>query len=149
MPNWSPITEDDLKSYILGGYIDQARTLASGANDPVAEIIADAVAAVRAAVSTGNVLDADPTKVPNSLRGLTARRACFALLPRIGVDLSKDQQDARAEDRSRLNRISDNEVEVEKADNPAEGNAEMQTGPAVDVIRPQRQQTGRHNTSGL
>ena len=149
MPNWTVITEDDLKSFVLAAYIEQARTLAPGANDPVVEFIADAVASVRAAVSTGNALDADPTKVPNSLKGVTVRHAAFALLQRIGVSLSPDQVDSRKEDRSRLNRISDDKVEVEKADNVAPGSAEMQTGPAVDIINPPRQRTSRERTSGL
>ena len=67
--NWTPITADDLKAAVNGQIIDAATSSSTGLNNPVAECIADAVSAVRGAISTGNVLDADPTKVPNSLRG--------------------------------------------------------------------------------
>ena len=136
-PTGPPITEDDLKAFVLGAYIEQAHTLAVGANDPVLECIADAVASVRAAVSTGNVLDADPTKVPNSLKGLTVRHAGYALLQRIGVSLSADQVDSRKEDRSRLNRISDAKVEVEEA-----GHARARLGRDAD-----RPECGCHPSS--
>ena len=147
MSNWTAITQDDVEAYVAADYIAAAQTFSVGAADPVTEAIADAVATVRTAVSTGNALDTDPTKVPNSLKGLAARRAAFALLARAQVNLSEDQRDERKNDQSRLNRISDDKIQVEKPDSA--GPTEVQPGPSVDVIGASRQQTARRRTEGL
>ena len=89
MSNWTTLTIDDLKAVAFGGIIDAAQATATGANDPVAEAIADAVATVRGAISTGNTLDQDSTTIPRSLRPLAARTAVFALMERVQLDLSR------------------------------------------------------------
>jgi len=132
MANWTSITEDNLKASQYGSYIDAAEAQA-GAIDPVAECIADAVSKVRAACSQGNSLDADPTKVPNSLKGLTVRLAIYALMGRISAELTQDQRDDKKNDQSYLMRIMDNGLRFEQADTPA-GGAEMQQGAAIDTV---------------
>ncbi len=133
--NWIAITVDDLKAVAFGGVIDAAQTAATGTHDPVSEAIADAVAGVRGAISTGNVLDADTAKVPRGLRSLAARSAVFALMERVGMDLSVDQRATRQADLLRLQRIGERKQRFEQADVPA-GAAEMQPGPGGETVAP-------------
>ena len=120
MSNWTSITADDLKAAGHGLIVDRAQTTATGTVDPVAEEIANAVARVRRAVAAGNPVDADPTKVPMSLKALTARMAIFALMERIRVPLSDDQKKSREFDNSDLLRIADRKGLVEAPDNLGE-----------------------------
>ena len=131
--NWSSITIDTLKSAGHSAIVQAADTAGIGGVDPVAESIADAVSRVRAACSAGNQLDADTTKVPNSVKGLTIRIALFALMERIGFPLSQDQRDTRRNDNNSLLRINDDQLKFELPDNPA-ANAEMQPGADIDTI---------------
>ncbi len=133
MSNWTSITIDTLKAAGHGAIVDAAQTAGIGGIDPVAESIADAVSRVRAACSTGNQLDADPTKVPNSVKSLTVRIALFALMERINYPLTEDQRDTRRNDNSSLLRINDDKLRFELPDNPAAG-AEMQSGFDMDTV---------------
>ena len=146
--NWTPLTIDDLKAVALGDAIDAARALAPGANDPAAEAIADAVAAVRGAISTGNVLDANTATVPRSLRSLAARTAAFALMERVQIELNADQRATRQADAARLARINGQSERFESADTPA-GSAEMQTGADIDTIADGNAGNGRAELRGL
>jgi hypothetical protein len=131
--NWTLITSDDLKANAYGGLVDAAQALAAGANDPVGEAIADAVSTVRGAIATGNQLDTNAGKVPNSLRSLTARLAVFALMERLQVELNVDQRATRQGDQARLNRISEQRIRFETPDT-AGGAAEMQAGAGIETV---------------
>ena len=149
MSNWTAITEDNLKAAGHGAIVDAARSAGAGGGDPVAESIADAVSRVRAACSTGNQLDADATKVPNSVKGLAIRIALFALMERINYPLGEDQRDTRRNDNSYLLRINDDRLKFELPDNSA-GNAEMQRGADMDTVtRTNRRHYTRRGMDGL
>lgn len=149
MSNWTPITIDTLKAAGHSAIIDAAQSAGIGGVDPVAESIADSVSRVRAACSTGNQLDADPTKVPNSLKALAIRIALFALMERINFPLSEDQRDTRRNDNSSLLRINDDRLKFEIPDTAA-GNAEMQPGSGIDTItRTNRRAYTRAGMDGL
>jgi len=149
MSNWTSITIDSLKAAGHGAIIDAAQTAGIGGVDPVAESIADAVSRVRAACSTGNQLDADTTKVPNSVKGLAIRIALFALMERISYPLSEDQRDTRRNDNSYLLRINDDQLKFEIPDTAA-GNAEMQLGADMDTVtRTNRRPYTRRGMEGL
>jgi hypothetical protein len=149
MSNWTSITVDSLKAAGHGAIVEAAQTAGVGGVDPVAESIADAVSRVRAACSTGNQLDADTTKVPNSLKGLAIRIALFALMERINYPLSEDQRDSRRNDNSSLLRINDDRLKFELPDTAA-GNAEMQPGSGIDTVtRTNRHQYTRGGMDGL
>jgi hypothetical protein len=128
--------------------VDKARTLAVGGVDPAIEAIADAVSRVRRAVSTGNMMDLDPTKVPNSLRGVAVKLALYALMRRLRVPLSQDESKDEDNQISDLKRIQDDEVKIEEPDTPG-GNAEMQHGNTVAGINVPRRETGRERCRGL
>ena len=149
MSNWTQITQDSLEAAGHSAIVSAAQTAGIGGVDPVAESIADAVSRVRAACSTGNQLDADTTKVPNSLKGLAIRIALFALMERINYPLSEDQRDTRRNDNSSLLRINDDKLKFELPDTAA-GNAEMQRGTDMDTItRTNRHQYTRRGMEGL
>lgn len=149
MPRWTALSSDHLKAAGHGEIIEQAGTLATGALDPVDEALADAAARVRRAVSTGNVLDADAAKVPNSLKGVAVRLALYGLCERIGLPLTDDQKEQRRNDNSDLKRITDNRMRVEAPD-VADASGEMQAiGGAVEAVNVPRRLTGRGRTAGL
>ena len=148
MSNWTALTIDDLKAVAFGGIIDAAQTSATGTNDPVAEAIADAVATVRGAISTGNTLDQAPTTIPRSLRPLAARTAVFALMERVQFDLNADQRATRVADQARLVRIGAQLQRFESADHPA-GSAEMQTGATIDTVAEGNAGNSRQELRGL
>lgn len=148
MPNWIPITLDDLKSAGYGLIIDRAATAATGGEDPVADAIEGAVARVRRAVNTGNALDADTSTVPKSLKAVAVRASVYALMRRIRYPLTEDDRNAEKADNSDLLRISDDRIPVEKPDHPA-GSAEMQETSSVAAINVPRRLTGRDRCSGL
>jgi hypothetical protein len=134
MSNWTIITADDLKAAGFGLIVDKAQTTAVGSVDPVAYVIADAVARVRRSLGR-RVLDLDPTKVPNSLKGLTVRLAIYALMQRIRLTLTEDQRKSRDYDNSDLLRLADDtKITVETPDNPA-GSAEMQQTVTSETIQ--------------
>ena len=135
MTNWNPVTIDDLKAAGHGDIITAAQTTAVGSVDPVATAIAGAISRVRGAIQTGNQLDIDVTRIPNSLRELTVRIAIFALTERIGMELNQDQRDTKKNDYSYLNRITDQKLRFELPDNPG-GSAEMQVGPTTETVQP-------------
>lgn len=140
--NWVSITSDDLKAVAPGGLVDASAT--PGQPDPVAAAIADAVATVRRAVSTGNVLDTDPATVPGSLRGLAARTAVFALLERAELALTADQRTTRAADAETLRRIGEERLGVEPADHPASGGMGI-----VETVAPGNCGQGREELRGI
>ena len=121
--NWTGITSDHVKAAGHGAIVDRARSMATGSIDPVTQAITGATARVRRAVSTGNVLDADPTKIPASLESVTIRLVLWDLMERIGLPMSDDQKETRRDDISDLKRITDNRTRVETPDTPA-ANAE-------------------------
>jgi len=145
MSNWTQIAISDLQETIDPGIIAAAEARTPGAT---LARIAGAVSTVRGAVSTGNDLDADSTRVPNSLKDLTARLAAWALLDFLMMELSDDQRESRKYDQSRLNRITDKKIRFELPDNPG-GSAEMEQSETVRIINPVRKLTSRRQLSGL
>lgn len=115
---WTTITLDDLKASGLAWVVEKAQDVSTGAVDPAEAEIANAVARVRRSVASGNPLDTNPAKVPESLKGLTVRLALFALMERLWIPLSDDQRDTRKNDNSDLLRIADRKVLLEAPDDP-------------------------------
>lgn len=149
MSRWTTITIDDLKAVAHGSIITKAQTLAVGSVDPTAEAIANAIARIRRAVATGNVLDTDATKVPASFKGTAVKLAVYDLTMRIGMTLTPAQSDDRRDITSDLNRVSDQKIKVEKADDPETTATVEDTGMKVSAVGVPRRMTGRGRTSGL
>ena len=142
--NWTSITTLDVQKAGPPEVIAAAEAKTPGAT---AEAIADAVADVRDAISPGNSLDLDATKVPNSLKRLTTRRAFFALAAVIQYELNKDLAELKNMDERRLNKITDQQRRVEEPDNP-DGQAEIQSQPTPHIHRRHRTFTLR-TTDGI
>lgn len=143
--NWTALTSADLQKVGPPAVIAAAEAQSPTAT---AEAIADAVSAVRGACSTGNSLDIDTTKVPNSLKALTARMALWALYDILQLELTQDQRDSRKADQSRINRITDLRLRFETPDNAGVG--EMQQAGGIETITSSnRQQYTREGLNGL
>lgn len=149
MARWIKLLTDHLKAAGHGALIDRARTLATGGIDPVTEAITVATARVQRAIAPGNVLDADPDKIPNSFRGVAEKLAIYDLMERIGLPRTPDQQKSFDAIISDLNRTADHKTKVELADDPATESAFADTGMKVTAVNVPRRQTGRDRTAGL
>jgi hypothetical protein len=149
MPRWFTLTPDHLKAAGHGSIVDSAQTVATGGVDPVAEAIANATARVQRAIGTGNVLDADPTKIPASFKGVAEKLAIYDLMERIGLPLSESQKQNQRDITSDLNRTADNKLKVELPDNPATTPTMQDTGIKAQAINVPRRLTGRGRQSGL
>ncbi len=148
--NWTSITEAAVKSAKTSQVLANARAIAeaAGDSDPLPEIIADTVAMLRAACSTGNQLDADTTKIPNSLKGLALRIIVRALKDYIEMPLTEDERSKAAEDLSYRNRISDQKMRFETPDN-ASATGEMQSAGSIEIAAVNKPFAGRQNMNGL
>lgn len=138
MSNWTSITPDDIKAVGYGIIVDKARTLAVGGTDPAAEAIANAVSRVRRAVASGNTMDVDAAKVPNSLKSVAVKLALYDLMRRLRLDLSSSESEDERNQISDLKRIDDSRKRVEAPDHPDAG-AEMQSQPVPAITRRRRQ----------
>src|SRR4029077_15273604 len=92
-----------------------------------AEIIADVVSQIRAAISTGNTLDQDKTKVPNSLKKLALRMITRDLKDYLELALTPDEQKQADRDTKYLAQVNAEKIRFEIPDTPA-ADAEMQKG---------------------
>jgi len=135
MSNWTNITETAVRTGKNTAILDAVQSLASsrGEADPLPEMIADTVATLRAACSTGNALDTDTTKIPNSLKGLALRMLTRRLKDYLEIELSPGETAQANDDRSYVNRITDQKLRFETPDNSA-GGAEMQQAGGIDTI---------------
>ncbi|MGA3169465.1 MAG: hypothetical protein ABSE62_00475 [Chthoniobacteraceae bacterium] len=138
MSNWTTITADDIKAVGYGMIVDKARTMAVGGTDPAIEAIANAVSRVRRAVASGNTMDIDATKVPNSLKSVTVKLALYDLMRRLRLDLSSSESEDERNQISDLKRIDDSRKRVEAPDHP-DASGEMQGQPAPAITRRRRQ----------
>jgi len=150
MSNWIAITETLVTSGKNSAIMAAVQSIATqnGQGDPVPEMIADVTATIRAAMSVGNSLDADPTKIPNSLKGLAIRMITLRMKDYIEMEMSPLEKTQADADRSYMNRITDDKIRFEQADNPA-GAAEMQESGGIEATHIPRRQTGGGRTSGL
>jgi len=134
MANWTTITQNDLLANCRQEFVLTAisQSIGSG-NNPATEVIADAIAEIRARISAGNELDQDATKIPNSLKRLAVRICIRELKKRIPYELTEDEREDQRRDDRRLKEIEDNQTRFEQPDTP-DGDAEMQAESAVDVV---------------
>jgi hypothetical protein len=74
--------------------------------------------------------------------------AVFSLMERLQIELTQDQRATRQSDQSRLNRITDQRLRFENADNPG-GSGEMQPGANVQTVQCGNQGNDRETLRGL
>jgi hypothetical protein len=149
MSNWTSIAIGDLNDAMHASVIAATQTLGvTGGENPIPGLTQEVVSRIRAMMSVGNVLDADPTKVPNSLKGLAVRMIIRALKIRVMIDLTRDEETQQKEDASYLNRIGDLKLRFDKPDNPA-GAAEMQSVTPSPGIPERRREFTRSTEDGV
>lgn len=149
MARWFTLTTDHLKAAGHGAIVDRARTLAVGGIDPVDEAIANAIARVQRAIAPGNVLDADPAKIPASFKGVAEKLAIYDLMERIGLPRSSDQEQNTRDITSDLNRTADHKLKVELPDDQAASDTMQATGLKISAVNVPPRLTGRGRNSGL
>lgn len=145
MSNWIAINEAAVRTGKITVFVDamQARATADGEADPLPEYIADVSATLRAAISVGNDLDFDPTKIPSSLKGLALRLITRRIKDYLEQPLSTDELKQADDDRSYLNRIIDDKIRFEAPDTPGGGDQIQSAGGYVDTINSVPRLTGR------
>lgn len=133
MANWTAITEEAVRTGKISIFLDTVQSLATAATeaDPLSEMIADVVARIRASVSTGNRLDQDTSKIPNSLKGVALRMITRRLKDYCQQPLTSDELAQQKDDQSYLQQIITEKVRFELPDTP--GTDEMQVSPAIQV----------------
>lgn len=118
--NWIKITNADLEQVLNKGQLDilKAAEFASAGRDIVGDIIASAVARIRAEVAacSMNTLDADHLKIPFELKECALNLALEALQSRLPTLNLGDSIDRRAElARQTLLRVAKGELPVAQA----------------------------------
>ena len=148
--NWTQITDTAVNATKDATLLANVRSRATeaGVGDPFPEIAADVVSTIRARISVGNTLDADPTKIPKSLKGVALRMIVRRLKDYIQFSLTEIESNDARDDASYLNRITDDKIRFESPDTPA-GDAEMQQGSTIEVQTAARPYANRHTMNGL
>lgn len=144
MSNWITIVADDLAGAKIAAFMTTA--VANGFNQ--AEAIADVTARIRSAVNSGNVLDADTTKIPQSLKGMAVRMVVALAKAHIEYPLTADEKTLQSDDSGFLRRIIDEKLKFETPDNPA-ASAEMQQSTPNPAIAPRHRRFSHRHQEGL
>ena len=150
MSNWTSITSGLVTAGKSSSLLASVQSLAAarGDADPTPEMIAEVTATVRACVSSGNRLDQDTTKIPNSLKALAIRMITLRLKDYIEMDMSPFEKGQADADRDYLNRINADQIRFEEPDQPA-GSAEMQPGNAMEIASRRPREMTRGKMRGL
>jgi len=130
--NWTALTTGDLRDSGHTAIVDSAEAMTPGCSD---RIIADVVATIRGSISSGNQLDQDASKIPNSLKARAARSVLRQLKVKVNFPL-KPEDGTDDDDNKYFDRISKSKTRFESPDNPG-GSAEMQPGAGmIDEAQP-------------
>lgn len=143
MSNWTTITAGDLTGVKIAAIITTATARGWDAD----AAIADVTARLRAACSTGNALDADASKIPNSLKAIALRMVIRLAKNQIEYPLTEDEKAQRTEDASYLNRITDAKIRFEAPDDA--GASEMQPNQAIETQQDGNSGNSREDLKGL
>lgn len=142
MPNWTTITEADLKDAKVAALVDAFKTaaLGSGQTDPIPGVILNVVARVRAEIKgcSRNVLDVDTTKIPADLKSLVARMIVRELQSRLRLPLKDDEKEEWRQDVRYLERIAACEIPVAVPDDPETTATTQEASVSPATRRPSR-----------
>ena len=150
--SWITITIADLKDAKVSTLVEACRTaaLGSGQTDPVPNIIANAIARIRAEISgcARNILDADTTTIPSDLKSLACRMIVREAMSRIKRPLAEDEREEQRNDLKYLERISKCDIPVATPDNPLLTD-EVQSTAGRPHLTARTRQFGREYEDGL
>ncbi len=123
----------------------QTAALGDGQADPLPAILAGVVTRIRAEIAAGGctVLDADPAKIPPSLKPLAMRMALREGQSRLNalgaLPLSDDERMEWKEDIRFLERIAEGRITVESSTNPETTPTVQAASPSPQICAPERQ----------
>jgi hypothetical protein len=147
---WLAITADDLNATKLAPLVNALRTaaLAGGQADPLIEITANVVSRIRRMIAgcRTNLVDADATLIPASLKALACRMIIREAKDRLEIDLTNTETEAWRVDERDLVRISTCDLPIEIAYNSeAPPVQSTQPGPSITA---REKRYGRDQQSG-
>lgn len=149
---WVTVTLDDLKMYTVAALVDALNTSALGDNqaDRFTTIQADVIEEVRSAVASDekNVLDADETLIPRSLRPA----ACWLIAQYLAQGLKYKLSDAQLAEvesaRQLLRDVASGERSVTMP-TTVDPTPDVQGGTAVAIATSETRRWTRESQSGL
>ncbi|MBI5689254.1 MAG: hypothetical protein HZC55_04095 [Verrucomicrobia bacterium] len=146
---WTTLTVADLpvgKAAALVAAL-QSAALGEGQPDPMPGIVAGVVTRIRAEIAAGGctVLDADPEKIPPSLKPLALRMALREGQSRLNVagalELTDQEREEWRQDVRYLERIAEGRITVEASLNPEAAPTVQAATPAPLISAPERRWT--------
>lgn len=151
MALWVTITVDDLLDTKVAKLVEALQTVALGVgqDDPTDEIIADVIARIRAEIAAckSNVLDADESKIPFSLKSIGCRMVIREMQSRLQEPLTEDERQEKKDDLEYLKRISQCDVPVDQPNDPGESGVQRAGG--IEVVTSSPILTTRDQLKGL
>jgi hypothetical protein len=153
MTPWISLSTDDVYACLAALQADilRSRLLATGETDPLAALLTEVTARVRAEVRTGRRcrLDQDQTLVPPELKLAACHLAVEALQARIpNLALTEDQTRLANEARQLLARVAGGELAVCLPVNP-EGPLQATVWYGLEVLRRRRHTVSGRSLRGL
>jgi len=151
MSNWISLTTADLQDREAAAIITalSSAALGNGQSDPLPGIIQSCVDLIRAHIAScsRNVLDADPTKIPASLRELAVRIILRTAKGRLNLPLENDESQDALWDRQALKDIAACLLSIEAPDTPGVSN--IQSSGSMEVALKPTRQASRELLDGL
>lgn len=118
MQNWISLTVGDLMDGKAAALVTALQTsaLGTGQTDPTQNILDAVTTRIRAEVRgcAANRLDADPSKIPASLKGVAVRMVLREMESRLQLALTPDEIREEQQDLSLLQRVSQCQIPVEQ-----------------------------------
>ena len=135
---WTTITTADLNATKLAPLMSALRTaaLADGQADPVDAIKATVIDRIRRMISAcrSNTVDADTTKIPESLKALACRMIVREAKDRLEIELTDTEKESWRVDEKELLAISRCEIPIETSDNATAPEVQStQPGPTISA----------------
>lgn len=147
---WISITPDNLNDTKLAPLMSALSTaaLAEGQSDPLPGYITTAVNHVRRKVAAcrTNRVDADATKVPESLKEIVCRMVVRAAKDRLEFALTEDERKQWDKDDRELDAIANCSMPIETSDNSEE--PPVQSTQPKPTIKGRKQQFSRDQQEG-
>jgi len=136
--SWTTITTADLNNAKLAPLMDALRSaaLADGQGDPVDAITLTCIDRVRRKIAAcrTNQVDADSTKIPQSLKALVCRMIIREAKDRLEIELTTTETEQWRVDEKELNAIASCEMPIDDSDNATAPEVQStQPGPTINA----------------
>ena len=149
--DWITITKETLYDAKVAALVDACDSAALALNQPprAAGIIQGVVDDVRAAVfsNRANRVDADPAKIPKSLKRHAVALIIPALKDAVELELTAFEETAAKVAEQRLLAVAKGAWQIDTPDEPVQ--PAVETGGGIETIAEGNSGTGREETAGL